>query len=107
MIIPRKLQRAILERIHEGHQGKVKSRDRFIKMADVIESSIRDQMLPYPYHMVSVGKEGFMPEIIQQTLWDYGANGKGFLNVHGSIGWTVASVWEMLSPGRFEWFVKG
>ncbi|MCG8326789.1 MAG: hypothetical protein MI974_03835 [Chitinophagales bacterium] len=87
--------------------GKVKSRDRFIKMADVIESSIRDQMLPYPYHMVSVGKEGFMPEIIQQTLWDYGANGKGFLNVHGSIGWTVASVWEMLSPGRFEWFVKG
>lgn len=86
--------------------SKEKSRTRFGQMADVIESSIRDQMLPYPYHMVSVGKEGFMPEIIQQTLWDYGANGKGFLNVHGSIGWTVASVWEMLTPGRFEWFIN-
>lgn len=86
--------------------GKEKSRHRFAQMADVIESSIRDQMLPYPYHMVGAGKEGYMPEIIQQTLWDYGANGKGFLNVHGSIGWTVASVWEMMTPGRFEWFIK-
>lgn len=86
--------------------SKEKSRGRFALMADVIESSIRDQMLPYPYHMLGVGKEGYMPEIIQQTLWDYGANGKGFLNVHGSIGWTVASVWEMLSPGRFEWFIE-
>lgn len=85
--------------------SKEKSRPRYALMADVIETSIRDQMLPYPYHMVGVGKEGYMPEIIQQTLWDYGANGKGFLNVHGSIGWTVASVWEMLSPGRFEWIV--
>ena len=28
MVIPQELQREILERIHEGHQGKVKSRER-------------------------------------------------------------------------------
>ncbi|BDD11874.1 hypothetical protein FUAX_43060 (plasmid) [Fulvitalea axinellae] len=83
-----------------------KGNKRYGQMADVIESSIREQMLPYEYHMRGVGKKGYMPEIVQQTMWDYGANGKGFLNVHGSIGWTVASVWEMLSPGRFDNFMN-
>ena len=78
---------------------------RFEEMSKVIISSLKDQMLPYEGHMVGVGKKGYMPEIIQHTVWDYGANGKGYLNAHMSVGWTVASIWELLSPGRFEGFI--
>ncbi len=87
--------------------GKETGEERFIKMSEVIVSSIKDQMLPYEGHMVGVGKEGYMPEIVQHTTWDYGANGKGFLNSHMSVGWTIASVWETLTPGRFETFIEG
>nr|WP_299384233.1 hypothetical protein [Allomuricauda sp.] len=79
---------------------------RFAAMAKVITSSIKDQMLPYEGHMVGVGKKGYMPEIIQHTVWDYGANGKGYLNSHMSVGWTVASIWEVLTPGRFKNFME-
>ncbi|MCL6265336.1 hypothetical protein [Flagellimonas myxillae] len=79
---------------------------RFGQMAEVITSSIKDQMLPYEGHMVGVGKKGYMPEIIQHTVWDYGANGKGYLNAHMSVGWTVASIWEVLTPGRFQNFME-
>lgn len=79
---------------------------RFSEMAKVITSSIKDQMLPYEGHMVGVGKVGYMPEIIQHTVWDYGANGKGYLNAHMSVGWTVASIWEVLTPGRFGRFLE-
>lgn len=79
---------------------------RFSEMAKVITSSIKDQMLPYEGHMVGVGKVGYMPEIIQHTVWDYGANGKGYLNSHMSVGWTVASIWEVLTPGRFGKFLE-
>ncbi|WP_431122327.1 hypothetical protein [Flagellimonas flava] len=78
---------------------------RFAEMSEVITSSIKDQMLPYEGHMVGVGKKGYMPEIIQHTVWDYGANGKGYLNAHMSVGWTVASIWEVLTPGRFQDFM--
>ncbi|UJH67547.1 hypothetical protein [Allomuricauda sp. SCSIO 65647] len=87
--------------------GKETGEERFIKMSEVIISSIKDQMLPYEGHMVGVGKEGYMPEIVQHTTWDYGANGKGYLNSHMSVGWTIASVWETLTPGRFETFIEG
>ena len=85
--------------------SKKTGEERFAKMSDVIVSSIKDQMLPYENHMVGVGKKGYMPEIIQHTVWDYGANGKGYLNSHMSVGWTVASIWEVLSPGRFQKFI--
>lgn len=78
----------------------------FSDYSKLIVSSLREQMLPYENHMQGVGKKGYMPEIIQQSEWDYGANGKGYLNSHMSVGWTVASVWEMLSPGRFDAFLK-
>ncbi|MFS4455207.1 hypothetical protein [Maribacter sp. 2304DJ31-5] len=80
--------------------------ERFAQMSEVITSSIKDQMLPYEGHMVGVGKKGYMPEIIQHTVWDYGANGKGYLNSHMSVGWTVASIWEVLTPGRFGHFME-
>ncbi|WP_141402380.1 hypothetical protein [Sediminicola luteus] len=86
--------------------AKEQGNTRFSQMATVIETSIKDQMLPYKGHMVGVGKVGYMPEIIQHTTWDYGANGKGFLNAHMSVGWTVASIWEVLTPGRFQRFME-
>jgi hypothetical protein len=86
--------------------AKIYNDKMFSDFSKLIVSSLREQMLPYENHMQGVGKKGYMPEIIQQSEWDYGANGKGFLNSHMSVGWTVASIWEMLSPGRFDRFVK-
>ena len=78
---------------------------RFSSFADVINTSMR-QLLPYKDSMCGIAKEGFYPEVVQHTNWDYGKNGKGFYNNIFAPGWVVASLWEMLSPGRAEWFVK-
>jgi hypothetical protein len=40
--------------------------------------------------------------VIQHTNWDYGRNGKGYYNDMFAPGWTVASLWELLTPGRTE-----
>ena len=37
--------------------------------------------------------------------WDYGKNGKGYYNDIFAPGWTVASLWELLTPGRAERFL--
>ncbi len=34
---------------------------------------------------------GIIPEVIQQTWWDYGFGGKGTYNLTSATGWTVAS----------------
>jgi hypothetical protein len=34
---------------------------------------------------------GIIPEVIQQTWWDYGFGGKGNYNLTSATGWTVAS----------------
>ena len=51
---------------------------------------------------VGVIKVGYYPEVIQHTNWDYGRNGKGYYNDMFAPGWTVASLWELLTPGRTE-----
>lgn len=79
---------------------------RFERFADVISTSMR-QLLPFKGHMCGVGKAGFYPEVVQHTNWDYGKNGKGFYNDIFAPGWTVASLWELLSPGRAETFLQG
>lgn len=76
---------------------------RFSRFADVISTSMR-QLLPLDDHLCGVGKSGFYPEVVQHTNWDYGRNGKGFYNTIFAPGWTVASLWELLSPGRAEHF---
>ena len=38
---------------------------------------------------------------------NYGHNGKGYYNDIFAPGWTVASLWELLSPGRAENFLMG
>ena len=74
---------------------------RFSDFAEVISTSMR-QLLPYEGHMCGVAKVGFYPEVVQHTNWDYGRNGKGYYNDIFAPGWTVASLWELFSPGRAE-----
>ena len=76
---------------------------RFSDFAEVISTSMR-QLLPYEGHMCGVSKVGYYPEVVQHTNWDYGRNGKGYYNDIFAPGWTVASLWELFSPGRAEQF---
>lgn len=76
---------------------------RFSDFAQVISTSMR-QLLPYEGHMCGIAKTGYYPEVVQHTNWDYGKNGKGYYNDIFAPGWTVASLWELFSPGRAEQF---
>lgn len=77
---------------------------RFSDFAEVISTSMR-QLLPYEGHMCGIAKVGYYPEVVQHTNWDYGRNGKGYYNNIFSPGWTVASLWELFTPGRAEQFL--
>lgn len=74
---------------------------RFSDFSEVISTSMR-QLLPYEEHMCGVAKVGYYPEVVQHTNWDYGKNGKGYYNNIFAPGWTVASLWELFTPGRAE-----
>lgn len=74
---------------------------RFTEFAEVISTSMR-QLLPHEGHMCGVAKVGYYPEVVQHTNWDYGKNGKGYYNDIFAPGWTVASLWELFTPGRAE-----
>lgn len=78
---------------------------RFSNFAEVISTSMR-QLLPYEGHMCGIAKTGYYPEVVQHTNWDYGKNGKGYYNDIFAPGWTVASLWELLTPGRAEAFMS-
>ena len=82
-----------------------KKEDRFSKFSSVIKSSML-QLMPVKDHMFNIAKVGYYPEVVQHTNWDYGKNGKGFYNDIFAPGWTVASLWQMLSPTRVEDFFK-
>ena len=77
---------------------------RFSDFAEVISTSMR-QLLPYEGHMCGIAKVGYYPEVVQHTNWDYGRNGKGYYNNIFAPGWTVASLWELFTPGRAELFL--
>ncbi len=78
---------------------------RFSNFAEVISTSMR-QLLPYEGHMCGIAKVGYYPEVVQHTGWDYGKNGKGYYNDIFAPGWTVASLWELFTPGRAEAFLE-
>ncbi|WP_195406154.1 hypothetical protein [Bacteroides congonensis] len=78
---------------------------RFSQFAEVISTSMR-QLLPHEGHLCGVAKSGYYPEVVQHTNWDYGKNGKGYYNDIFAPGWTVASLWELFTPGRAEYFLK-
>ena len=77
---------------------------RLSDFAEVISTSMR-QLLPYEGHMCGIAKVGYYPEVVQHTNWDYGRNGKGYYNNIFAPGWTVASLWELFTPGRAEQFL--
>ena len=77
---------------------------RFSDFAEVISTSMR-QLLPYEGHMCGIAKVGYYPEVVQHTNSDYGRNGKGYYNNIFAPGWTVASLWELFTPGRAEQFL--
>lgn len=77
---------------------------RMADFAEVISTSMR-QLLPYEGHLCGIAKSGFYPEVVQHTNWDYGKNGKGYYNDIFAPGWTVASLWELLTLGRAERFL--
>ena len=84
--------------------SKEYSEPRFSDFAEVISTSMR-QLLPYEGHMCGIAKVGYYPEVVQHTNWDYGRNGKGYYNNIFAPGWTVASLWELFTPGRAEQFL--
>jgi len=79
--------------------AKERSEPRFSAFSSVIRTSML-QLMPVKGHMFDIGKVGYYPEVVQHTNWDYGKNGKGFYNDIFAPGWTVASLWQMLSPER-------
>ncbi|MCD7936667.1 MAG: hypothetical protein LUG98_07385 [Tannerellaceae bacterium] len=81
--------------------AKERNEPRFSAFSDVIKTSML-QLMPVKDHMFDIGKVGYYPEVVQHTNWDYGKNGKGFYNDIFAPGWTVASLWQMLSPDRVE-----
>ena len=85
--------------------GREFGEKRFTDFAEVIGTSMR-QLLPVEGRLCGVAKPGYYPEVVQHTNWDYGKNGKGFYNDIFAPGWTVASLWEMLTPGRAERFLN-
>lgn len=85
--------------------SKERKEPRFAQFSAVIKSSML-QLMPVKGHMFNIGKVGYYPEVVQHTNWDYGKNGKGFYNDIFAPGWTVASLWQMLSPDRVEKYFK-
>lgn len=76
-----------------------KKESRFSAFSSVIKTSML-QLMPVEGAMFDVAKTGYYPEVVQHTNWDYGKNGKGFYNDIFAPGWTVASLWQLLSPDR-------
>jgi len=85
--------------------GETLQEPRFMQMNDLIYSSL-NQLMPTPERLCGIGHEGFNPEVVQHTAWDYGRNGKGYYNDIFAPGWTAASLWELYSPQRTVNFLK-
>ncbi|MDR1557379.1 MAG: hypothetical protein LBS88_10185 [Tannerellaceae bacterium] len=83
--------------------AKERKEPRFSAFSSVIKTSML-QLMPVEGHWFDIGKAGYYPEVVQHTNWDYGRNGKGFYNDIFAPGWTVASLWQMLSPDRVAGF---
>lgn len=75
----------------------------FSDFTSVIRTSML-QLMPVNGNRYDIASDGYYPEVVQHTNWDYGKNGKGFYNDIFAPGWTVASLWQMLSPSRAERF---
>lgn len=77
--------------------------ERFAQMTRVMRTSML-QLMPTAENHYNIGRVGYYPEVVQHTAWDYGRNGKGFYNDIFAPGWTVASLWQLLTPERVDDF---
>ena len=84
--------------------GEKLGEKRFTQMYDVIYTSL-NQLLPTKERHCGIAVEGFYPEVVQHTAWDYGRNGKGFYNDIFAPAWAVASLWELYTPTRTDDFL--
>lgn len=85
--------------------SRLNGNERLARMAAVIKSSMREQLLPVEGRLNGIAKTGYYPEVVQHTNWDYGQFGKGYYNDIFAPGWTVASIWELLSENRlYDYF---
>ncbi len=72
--------------------GEKTGKEEFREMARLIYFNSL-QVVPVQEDLKNCARIGFVPEIIQQTLWDYGFYGKGYYGELSCVGWTVASLW--------------
>ena len=77
-----------------------------MEVLPMIPPTFKLKLIPEKGSMYDIALEGYCPEVVQHTNWDYGRNGKGFYNDIFAPGWTVASLWTMLSPGRTQEFFE-
>ena len=84
--------------------GRTCGEPRFTRMNEIIYSSL-NQLLPVEGRLCGIAVEGYYPEFIQSTDWDYGKNGRGFYNNYFAPGWATASLWELYSPTRTDHFL--
>lgn len=82
--------------------SSIKNTPELAEFSAVIKSSMKDQLMPVEGRMCGIGKVGYYPEVVQHTNWDYGQFGKGYYNDIFAPGWTVASLWELLSTNRLR-----
>jgi hypothetical protein len=89
------------------HLSVINGNSRLAEMAELIKSSMREQLLPVEGRLCGIAKVGYYPEVVQHTNWDYGQFGKGYYNDLFAPGWTVASLWELLSEDRLNNYFTG
>jgi hypothetical protein len=85
--------------------GEKIGREEFREMARLIYFNSL-QVVPVEGDLKNCARVGFVPEIIQQTLWDYGFYGKGYYSELSCVGWTVASLWcatDMISTDMVKY----
>ena len=89
------------------HLSQLRGNPRLSQMAAVIKSHMSEQLMPLEGRMCGIAREGYYPEVVQHTNWDYGQFGKGYYNDLFAPGWVVASLWELLSEDRlYNFFTK-
>lgn len=63
------------------------------EVSDFIYNSVVSRLLQHAENDVGIAHTGSIPEVVQQTDWDYGQGGKGTYNYINALGWTFASNW--------------
>ena len=64
------------------------------------------EVIAVNYGYYGKGTKGYI-HYMQDFNHRNGKNGKGYYNDIFAPGWVVASLWELLSPGRAEQFIGG